>query len=85
MPVGTRYAQAVPPGPITLEGRTVPNFLNFGLGLAVMETPRLAFEAAEGMVHFIKVSPGFAGGPQLRHATPEEGVAAIAKLKSAGQ
>jgi hypothetical protein len=85
MPIGTRFAQAVPPGPTAVEGRTLPNILNFGLGLLVMETPRLDFAAEEGKVNFILVSPGFAGGPQLSHAEPGEAAAKVAKLTPAGR
>lgn len=75
MAVGTKLTTLVNPGAVTVSAQTVPNILNFGFGLAMMETPSMTLTTRGGATYAIKVSPGFAGGPVL---TPVSDQAAIA-------
>ena len=83
MATGTRFAQIVPPGQTTVQGRSLPNILNLGLAVLMMEKPSIAFDADEGMVYIIEVATGFAGGPQLKYVDADRALAAITKLKPA--
>lgn len=83
MKVGTRLAYPVPPGRVTLQGRSLPNILNIGLALGLMEKPNIAFEVEAGQVYFVDVKTGFAGGPQFEFVDAPAGLDAVKGLKTA--
>ncbi|MEJ2345683.1 MAG: DUF2846 domain-containing protein [Gammaproteobacteria bacterium] len=83
MKVGTRLPYPVPPGRVTLQGRSLPGVLNIGLALGLMEKPSIAFDAAAGKVYFIDVKTGFAGGPQFEFVDAPAALEAVKGLKTA--
>jgi hypothetical protein len=83
MKVGTRLPYPVPPGRVTLQGRSLPGVLNIGLALGLMEKPSIAFDVAAGKVYFIDVKTGFAGRPQFEFADAPAALEAVKGLKTA--
>jgi hypothetical protein len=83
MKAGTRLPYAVPPGRVTLQGRSLPSVLNIGLALGLMEKPNIAFDIAAGKVYFIDVKTGFAGGPQFEFVDAHAGLEAVKGLRMA--
>ena len=81
MRTGTRLPYPVPPGYTTLQGSSLPNILNLGLALGMMEKPNIAFDAEAGKVYFIDVKTGFAGGPQFEFVDAAKGLEAIKGMK----
>lgn len=80
---GTRYAAPVAPGAARIEAHTLANFLNFGLGLAMMEKPGMTLTTQRGRVSYVRITTGFAGGPQFAVVPAEEALKELSGLKMA--
>jgi len=80
---GMRYAAPVAPGTVRIEAQTLANILNFGLGLAMMEKPSMTLAARQGSVAYVKITTGFAGGPQLSVVPAGQALGEMAGLKLA--
>ncbi len=80
---GTRASVPVSPGKTVLSAETVPNPLNFGLGLAMMERPVLSVEARAGTAVFVEIGTGFAGGPSFTLTDEATALAKGASLPTA--
>ena len=84
---GTRFPVVIPAGRTTVQGRTLPNIgAAFVFGLFTLipgDKANIAFDTKEGVVYFLKASPGFSGGPVLTHVDAAQALAAIQKLKAA--
>ena len=83
MSVGTRLYYAVPPGHTTLQGWTLVNILNIGLGFLLMEKPDIVLDTKAGEVYFVDIKTGFAGGPQFDLVDDATGLEAVKGLRFA--
>lgn len=80
---GTRYAALTAPGVLRISAHSKLSLVNFGLAHAMMEKPTLSLTVRPGTVRYVKITPGFAGGPQLQAVGGEVARPALPKLRPA--